>query len=284
MVREREEQPIEELVWVARRRPEPGLLLRMYQDYRPIIRASYTLLLVFIIWELVGRYVLTSKLMFAPLSAVVSEFWKLWANGQLQRHMLISFTELGIGFAIAAAVGIIVGSLIAVSKTVGEHIDPLVNALYATPLIALSPILILAFGIEIASKVAVVFLLAVFPILVNTTAGIRSTDESLIEAARSFGASRTEIFRLVLLPAALPFIVAGLRLGIGRGIVAIFVGELFGAREGIGFLISISAQVFDIPGLFVGVLVLAGAGVVSVTLLEFVERKIAPWREFELKA
>jgi NitT/TauT family transport system permease protein len=139
-------------------------------------------------------------------------------------------------------------------------------------------------GIEMVSKVAVVFLLAVFPILVNTTAGIRSTDESLIEAARSFGATTPEIFRMVLLPAALPFIIAGLRLGIGRGIVAIFVGELFGAREGIGFLISISAQVFDIPALFVGVLILAIAGVVSVKVLTIAEVKIAPWRQFELRA
>jgi NitT/TauT family transport system permease protein len=257
---------------------------RIYQEHRPLIRATYTILLVFVLWELVGRYLVTSKLVFVPFSAVLSEAVKLWTTGELQRHMLVSFTELALGFILAAAVGIAIGSLIAVSKTVSEHLDPLINALYATPLIALSPIFILVLGIEMASKVAMVFLLAVFPILINTTAGIRSTDDSLVEAARSFGASRTEIFRLVLLPSALPFIVAGLRLGIGRGIVAIFVGELFGAREGIGYLIAISSQTFDVPAMFVGVLVLALAGVISVTLLELIEKKIAPWRHFELKA
>lgn len=262
----------------------PYSIQRIYQDHRPLIRATYTILLVFVVWELVGRYLVTSKLVFVPFSAVLSEIANLWAKGELQRHMLVSFTELGLGFIMAAVVGIAIGSLIAVSKTVAEHVDPLINALYATPLIALSPILILVLGIEMASKVAMVFLLAVFPILINTTAGIRSTDDGLIEAARSFGASRVAIFRLVLLPAALPFIVAGLRLGIGRGIVAIFVGELFGAREGIGFLITISAQTFDVAGMFVGVLVLALAGVVSVTLLELIEKRIAPWRHFELKA
>ena len=262
----------------------PEFVVRVYRDYRPTIRAAYTIAAMFVLWELIGRYLLTSKLVFAPFSLVVSRFLELWATGEIQRHMLVSFTELAAGFAIAGVVGIAIGSLIAISKTVAEHVDPLVDAFYATPLIALSPILILAMGIEMASKVAVVFLLAVFPILVNTTAGIRSTDESLIEAARSFGATTPEIFRMVLLPAALPFIIAGLRLGIGRGIVAIFVGELFGAREGVGFLISISAQVFDIPGLFVGVVILAIAGVLSVKVLTLAEVKIAPWRQFELRA
>jgi NitT/TauT family transport system permease protein len=265
-------------------RKSPGPLLRFYRAYRPAIRGTYSLILALGVWELVGRLILTSKLMFAPFSAVMVSLAKLWATGELERHMLVSFTALGIGFLIAAVVGIAIGSLIAVSKAVGEHLDPLINALYATPLVALSPILILAFGIGPASKVAIVFLLAVFPILINTTSGITSADESLIEAARSFGASRGEIFRFVLLPSALPFIVAGLRLGIGRGLVGIFIGELFGAREGLGYLISISGQTFDVPGMFVGVLVLAVAGVICTAALQYLERRIAPWRQFDLKA
>jgi ABC-type nitrate/sulfonate/bicarbonate transport system permease component len=166
-----------------------------------------------IAWELIGRYALTSKLMFAPLSAVLTEFAKLWATGELERHMLVSFTALGVGFAIAAVIGIAIGSLIATSETIGDYVDPVINALYSTPLVAFSHILILAFGIGPASTMAIVFLLVVFPILINTTAGIRSTDASLIEAARSFSASKFEIFRRVLLSSALPFIVAGLRSG-----------------------------------------------------------------------
>jgi len=268
----------------AERPGAPPVLARLYRRHRAAIRAVYSVIAALLIWELIGRYVLTSKLMFAPVSAVLVEFAKLWSTGELQRHMLVSFTALAAGFVIATVVGVAVGSLIAMSEAVGEHLDPLINALYATPLIALSPILIMALGIGPASKVAIVFLLAVFPILINTTAGIRSTDENLIEAARSFSASRGEIFRMVLLPAALPFIVAGLRLAIGRGLVGIFIGELFGAREGLGYLISISGQTFDVPGMFVGVLVLAAAGVISVAALEYLERKIAPWRHFDLKA
>ena len=178
-----------------------------------MIRGICAVALVLIAWELIGRYVLTSKLMFAPLSAVLTEFAKLWATGELERHMLVSFTALGVGFAIAAVIAIAIGSLIAISETIGDYVDPVINALYSTPLVAFSPILILAFGIGPASTMAIVFLLVVFPILINTTAGIRSTDASLIEAALSFSASKFEIFRRVLLPSALPFIVAGLRSG-----------------------------------------------------------------------
>jgi NitT/TauT family transport system permease protein len=261
-----------------------GIGSRIWRDYHAVIRGTVSVVVALIAWELIGRYAITSKLMFAPLSAVLQEFAKLWATGELQRHMIVSFTALALGFAIAAAIGVAIGSLIGISKTVGEHLDPLINALYATPLVALSPILILAFGIGPASKVAVVFMLAVFPILINTTVGIRSADENLIEAARSFAATRVDIFRRVLLPSALPFMVAGLRLGIGRGLVGIFIGELFGAQEGLGYLISLSGQTFDVPGMFVGVLILALAGVVCVAVFEYIERRVAPWRHFDLKA
>jgi NitT/TauT family transport system permease protein len=262
----------------------PRIGSKIWRKHHAAIRGTYSVILALIAWELIGRYLLTSKLMFAPLSAVLSEFAKLWATGELQRHMLVSFTALGLGFAIAAVIGVAIGSVIGISDTVGEHLDPLINALYATPLVALTPILIMSLGIGPASKVAVVFMLAVFPILINTTVGIKSADEYLIEAARSFAATRLDVFRRVLLPSALPFILAGFRLGVGRGLVGIFIGELFGAREGLGYLISMSGQTFDIPAMFVGVFVLAISGVVLVAVFEYIERRIAPWRHFDLKA
>jgi NitT/TauT family transport system permease protein len=264
--------------------PPRRALSDLYKQHRKLIRGVYSVILALIGWELIGRYVLTSKIMFAPFSVVMAEFAKLWTSGELPRHMLVSFTELGVGTLIAAVVGLVIGSAIAVSDAIGEHLDPLINGLYATPLVAFSPILILVFGIGPPAIVAIVFLLAVFPIIINTTVGIRSTDASLIEAARSFGASRFEIFRLVLLPSALPFIVAGRRLAIGRGLVGIFVGELTGAREGLGYMISVAGQVFNVPAMFVGILVLAASGVMCVAILEFVEARIAPWRHLAQKA
>jgi len=142
---------------------------------------------------------------------------------------------------------------------------------------------IFMFGIDAASKVAVVFLLAVFPIVINTATGMRSTEQVYIEAARSFGANRRQIFMKVLIPSALPFIVAGLRLGIGRGLVGVVVGEFIGARAGLGYLIFRSSQGFAIDAMWVGVFLLAGTGVISVIVLQNVERRLAPWREFQLK-
>src|SRR5919199_1273150 len=138
-------------------------------------------------------------------------------------------------------------------------------------------------GIAAASKMAVVFLLAVFPIVINTATGIRSTEQIYIDAARSFSASRRQIFTKVLIPSALPFIVAGLRLGIGRGLVGVVVGEFIGARAGLGYLIFRSSQGFEIDAMWAGVFLLAGTGVLSVILLQKVERRMAPWRRFELK-
>jgi ABC-type nitrate/sulfonate/bicarbonate transport system permease component len=286
-VPQRVERTISAVPALAEPRPQrkvAGVGKRIWGNYHAVIRGCYSVVLALAVWELIGRYVLTSKLVFAPLSSVLVEFARLWSTGELERHMMVSFTALALGFAIAAVVGIVIGSLIGISNAIGEHLDPLINALYATPLIAISPILILSLGIGPASKVAIVFMMAVFPILINTTVGIRSAEDDLIEAARSFGASRFDIFRLVLLPSALPFIVAGFRLGIGRGLVGIFIGELFGSREGLGYLISISGQTFDVPGMFVGVLVLAISGVVSVALFQYIERRVAPWRQFDLKA
>ncbi len=187
------------------------------------------------------------------------------------------------GFLLAAAIGIVLGILIATSDTVHDFVDPWISALYSTPTVALAPLFIVIFGIDTPSKIAVVFLLAVFPIVINTATGIRATDNVYLEAARSFCASRNQIFTKVLIPSALPFIVAGLRLGIGRGLVGVVVGELFGARGGLGFLILTSSQVFDTAGLWVGVFVLAGTGILSVLLLQKLERRMAPWREFEFK-
>jgi NitT/TauT family transport system permease protein len=114
-------------------------------------------------------------------------------------------------------------------------------------------------------------------VIINTEAGIRSTDKALIEAIRSFGASRAQIFTKVMLPAALPFILAGLRLGIGRGLIGVVVGELFGARAGIGFVILQSAEVFNMPRLFAGVAVLAAAGIGLMALCRAAETRLVPW-------
>jgi NitT/TauT family transport system permease protein len=150
--------------------------------------------------------------------------------------------------------------------------------LYATPVIALGPLFVLWLGIGVGSKIAIIFLTSVFPILINTIVGLTTTDRNLIEVARAYGASERQIFTKIRLPSATPFVIAGLRLGVARALVGVVVAELFGARAGLGFMILGSAQNFDTAGLYVGVLILAVAGIVSVELLKALERRLAPWR------
>ncbi len=232
-------------------------------------------------WEFGARYLFDNPLILVPLTAVFQSFLKLISTGELQKHIYVSMVEFSLGFVLAVVVGITLGMITATSRTARDYVDPWISALYTTPSVALAPLFIIWFGIDIGSKIAVIFLVSVFPIIINTATGIRSTDNNLIEAARSFGANQTQIFTNVLLPSATPFIVAGLRLGIGRGLVGIVVGEMFGSRAGLGFLIVAAGQTFDTAGLFVGVLTLAIAGIIAVELCKWVEKRLAPWREFK---
>ncbi len=259
-----------------------SLALRWYRAHISTVRGLLSLVIVGLVWEIAGRSG-RWPLILAPISEIWVKFLQLAATGELMRHVLVSLNEFFVGFAVAAVLGILLGIAIASSEAVKDFVDPWVSAVYATPTVALAPLFIFMFGIDAPSKMAVVFLLAIFPVVINTATGIRSTDRVYIEAARSFSATRAQIFTKVLIPSALPFIVAGLRLGIGRGLVGVVVGEFIGARAGLGYMIFRSSQAFQIDAMWVGVFLLAGTGVVAVIVLQKVERRMAPWREFELK-
>ncbi len=259
-----------------------SLALRWYRAHASTVRGLASLLVVAAVWEIAGRSG-RWPLILAPISEIFARFGQLALSGELWGDIGVSLNEFVVGFAIAAVVGIVLGIITATSDVARDVIDPWVSAVYATPTVALAPLFIFVFGIDAPSKMAVVFLLAVFPIVINTTTGIRSTDQVYIEAARSFSANRLQIFTKVLIPSALPFIVAGLRLGIGRGLVGVVVGEFIGARAGLGYLIFKSSQAFQIDAMWAGVFLLAGTGVLAVLILQRIERRMAPWRRFELK-
>jgi ABC-type nitrate/sulfonate/bicarbonate transport system permease component len=246
--------------------------------WRSVRRPLTTLVAILIGWELLGRYVLTNHLFFAPLSEVAVAGVELWQSGELQIHIWVSFSELLEGVAAAIVFGIAVGIGVGISQRTREYTEIYITALYATPLVAVTPLLILWLGIGVVSKAAVVFLTAVFPILINTASGVRATDTQLIEVAQSFCATRAQIIAKVMLPAAVPFMLTGIRLGIGRGIVGVVVGELFGARAGLGYLIFTAGQTFDVPALFVGILTLAAMGVGLTFAAQLVEHRALRWR------
>jgi ABC-type nitrate/sulfonate/bicarbonate transport system permease component len=244
-----------------------GRKLRQPQVWRPLI----SLVVVLVGWELTGRYILTNQLFFVPVSRVIVALIELAQTGELQRDFAASFTAIFYGMVLAVVVGIAFGILIGASRTVSDYTEPYLNALYSTPLVAIAPLLILWLGIGIASKVAVVFLISVFPIIISTASGVRNVDRNFIDVAKSFGATKSQIVWRVLVPAALPFVLTGVRLAIGRAIVGVVVGELFGANAGLGYLIYTSGQTFDVPSLFAGVVSLAFAGVALTWMLRKLE-------------
>jgi NitT/TauT family transport system permease protein len=228
-----------------------------------------------LLWELCSRY-LSNPLFLASPSQIAVAVVKLW-DDRLPYDMALSATEFFIGYLFATLGGIGLGLVMATSVRAKEALEPWMTGLYATPTIALAPLFILWMGIGIWSKVAVVFILVIFPVVLNTEAGLRTTSTQLIETIRSFGASRSQIFWKVSLPSALPFIFAGLKIGIGRGLIGVVVAELFGSRAGLGQLISQSAETFNMPELFAGVIVLAIAGITMTSAFGAFERRVVHW-------
>jgi NitT/TauT family transport system permease protein len=231
-----------------------------------------------VLWELIGLYVVKNALFLATPSASIKAMGQMWAQGMLQNAMWVSGEEFVMGFVIAVVAGILIGLACAASENVSLVLTPWISGFYASPIVALAPLLILWFGVGIWSKVAVVVSLVVFPMIINTETGIRHADPQLVEAARSFGATRAQIFALVALPCAAPYILAGLRLGVGRGLIGVVIGELAGARGGLGYLINNAGQTFNMPQMFASVIVLAVAGIVLTAAFGRLEAILVPWK------
>lgn len=264
---------------------ESGLLRRLIAALRrPRVRRSLISLVVVIVgWEVIGRFLLTNPLFFVPLSDVIAAMIRLWQSGELQLHIAASFRAIFYGMVLSIIFGVAFGIIMGASRTVADYTEAYVNALYAMPLVAIAPLLILWLGIGVASKVGVVFLISVFPILISTASGVRNVDRHYLDVALAFGATRAQVIGKVLVPAALPFVLTGIRLAIGRAIVGVVVGELFGASAGLGFLIYTSGQTFDVPSLFAGLLCLAFAGVGLTWALQKLEGLLVRWKPAPLE-
>jgi NitT/TauT family transport system permease protein len=258
---------------------EAGDETRWWGIPKPRVRLVLSALLGLVAWYVLARWVVKSSLFLPTPYEVVKEGVALAATGELFHHVWVSTLEFVLGAAAGVVIGVLAAMPMAMSRVAFDYLDPWLSALYTTPLVALTPLFIIWFGIGLLSKVVIIFLLVVFPVTMNTIAGIRSVDQQLVNVAVSFGASEGDLLRKVMVPWAVPFILSGARIGVGRGVVGIFVAELFaGAGAGVGWLISAAGQVFNTALLFVGVIVLAGFGLAVTGLLRFLERRIAPWR------
>lgn len=232
-----------------------------------------------LVWDIVARNVVHNALFLPTPGQVLQAGLKLVGSGELLKHIVASASHFLLGSVAGFVVGVLVGMPMATSRVVFDYLDAWLSALYTTPLVALTPLFIIWFGIGTLSKAVIVFLLVVFPVVINTMAGIRSVDRNLVDVAFSFGARGRDVLWKVMIPWAVPFILSGARIGVGRGVVGIFVAELFGgAGAGIGWMILTAGQIFNTPMLFVGVIVLALFGIMVTGALRLIERKVAPWR------
>jgi NitT/TauT family transport system permease protein len=215
---------------------------------------------------------------FPPFSQVIAKGIELFASGTIWEHMIFSLTNFSIGFAAATLAGVLAGIPMGWYKGISRTLDPLLSGIYATPLIALLPLIIMLFGLGPISKIIMTFLAGVFPVLINTMTGIANTDTHLIRMSRSFGASDATIFLKVAIPGSLPYIVSGMRVALGRALVYIVVAEQYGAAMGLGYLSSVAAQRFQIAAMFAPIVIIACLGAGLTELLKAVERRLDKWK------
>jgi NitT/TauT family transport system permease protein len=230
-------------------------------------------------WELYGRSV--NPILFTYPTAIAAAFVELVAKGELQRFLLQSLEVFAYGFALAVVVGIPLGIFLARSATLSLALEPYLHALYSTPTVAFIPLIVLWFGFRVPAKVVIVFLFMVFPVLINTQQGVKNLNQDLLEVARSFCSSERRLWSDLIIPSALPFILAGVNLAIGRGLVGMIVAEFFTSVAGLGYMIVQYANAFETAKLFVPIVVLMALGVTLIGLIKVIERKVAPWQNRE---
>jgi ABC-type nitrate/sulfonate/bicarbonate transport system permease component len=212
-------------------------------------------------------------------SAIAVTFYRVFVvTGEIWKDVRVSALEYVLGFLLATAVGVPLGLAAGWYRRFSFGIEPFLSALNATPQVAFLPLIIMWAGIGLWSKVVVIFLLAVLPISVNAVSGVRTIDARLLRVARSFGSSEWRMFATIILPSSVPFLLTGLRLGVGRAMIGIVVGELYAATAGIGFMMNMAGASFQTDKVFVGVIIIAVAGLALVEVIRRVERRVEVWR------
>ncbi len=230
-------------------------------------------------WEILGRQV--DPLFLSYPSEIAVAATHMIATGELLVGLVSSLRTLVVAFFIASVIGITLGLLIGRYRMVDAATDWLVNALYATPLVAIIPLVILWFGLGNTAKTFIVTILALFPILINTTAGVRNVPKQLIDVGDAFAANERQIFTKIILPSALPYMMTGLRLGVGRAIIGMVVAEFFTAITGLGALIVKYGNQYDTASMFVPIFVLMLLGIGLSLAVRRAEEWIAPWKTTE---
>jgi NitT/TauT family transport system permease protein len=227
------------------------------------------------LWQIYGAQV--DPVLFTTPSAIASAAVTMIGSGELWTYLAPSLVVLAIGLTLAAVIGVIVGVLLARFWVLDVALGVYITFLYSTPTVALVPLIVLWAGFETTAKVIILFLFAFFPMAINTYQGVKNVDPRLIEVGRAFRCSESQLWVNIVLPGALPFIVTGLRLAVGRGLIGMVLADLYTAISGIGYLIVRSAATYQVDKMFVPIVTLGILGVTLTALLRVLEIKVAPW-------
>jgi len=261
-------------VAAARIPGQPGPLKR----YEALFVGGVSVFVFVAVWQLAAfRRVVPELFLPGPID-IGNAFAAYIAKGSIWPDMWISGQELMYGFLLSILIGLPLGILMGWYRRLNMALDPFVTFFYSIPRVALTPLLIIWFGIGINSKIAVVFLGAIFAIVINSAAGVKNLDPALIKAARSFGASDAQLFRTVVLPGSVPFILTGLRLGLGHALTGVVVGELVAAQAGVGLMMATAGATFQTSKVFVGLVIVATTGVLLTYILSRIEQRFQSWK------
>ncbi len=251
----------------------------MTRKLNPMVVKLVTFVIVITAWEIGGSYI--NPLFLSSPSAIIAAFADLVGSGELFSALWSSLSALLVAMGFTIVVGIGIGVAMGRFRLVEYILEPYVTALYSTPSIALIPLFILWFGVGVTAKITIIFFLSVFIVIINTYTGVKNLSQSIVDVGAAFGANQRQIFWFIILPAALPFIMTGLRLAVGRGILAMIVAEFFTSISGLGGMIVKYGNFFQTAKMFVPIIVVSLLGVIAVELLKRIEARLAPWKETE---
>tara|TARA_B100001250_G_scaffold313498_1_gene275566 strand:- start:553 stop:1434 length:882 start_codon:yes stop_codon:yes gene_type:complete len=269
---------IQDIGWTAR---------EVWRRSRGFVVTSINIMTFFILWEIVTIYGNINPLFLPKASDMFVELWVGLTtrapegavfSGSILDHFLHSFSNLMFGLVIAILIGVPGGLLMGGNKYIEAILSPYVWALASLPRIALVPLFILFLGFTTTMQVTIIVISAVFPIMINAWAGVKTTEKSLLAAARVFGANRRQLYVRVVLPYTLPFIISGIQQGIGRGLIGVVIAELFGGSNGLGYLIQRSADTFNTAMNFAVLLLLIVMSLSLINFTRWLEAYVAPWR------
>ena len=261
---------------------EPVLLDRpkrsFYERHEAALVGGLSVVLVLAAWQWAWSAGKISPLFFTGPSQILKRAVEDWTDGRLRQDIAYSGTNFLIGVGAAIVSGVIVGVIIGWYRRLAMVFEPFLTTLYSTPRVALIPLVLIWFGIGMWSKVFIVFINAFFPVLINTIGGVKATDRDLLRAARAYCASDWQIFTTLVIPGAVPFILTGVRQAVALGLIGVVVGEMFGGSEGIGYMVNYGGQTFQTDAVFLGVVIIAAAGITLSWLTGRLEQHFSRWR------